>query len=183
MFGQNITIRNIIAIFERESQDVLGMLDDLEEAIKNLQYEGKVSWGKNTKAIEKVVSFLRKKLLEHIQLDEDVIFPYAQKHIPKLESMIYFLRAERNEFKQNLENFELLFKQLRLEKNNQRQQKIIDQLKEKGIYVICLVRNHIQTEIESVYKSMDTQLHQDERKILVRKCLQFKLNPFRQKKS
>ncbi len=173
----------MINMFKKESQEVLKMLDDLGVSIKNLQYEGKMFLGKNTKAIEKVVTFLRGKMFEHIQLDEKVVFPYIQKHIPKLEPMLCFLRAERNEFKLNLENFEYLFKQLKSEKNGLRQQKIIDQLKEKGVYLICLIRNHIQIEIESVYKPIESQLHQDEKKALVRQCLQFKVNPFRRKKS
>ena len=115
------------------------------------------------------------KAIEANGLDEQVIFPFLQMHIPKLEAMICFLRAERNEFKLSLANFEVLFKQLGHEKHVLRQQKIIDQLKEKGIYAVCLMRNHIQIEIESVYKPMDQQLHQDEKKELIQKCLKYKL--------
>ncbi len=171
MFKKFLGVKGVLALFTSEHENVLGKLDELNESINNLQYEGKVFVGKNIKAIEKTVSFLKKKLLQHIELDEKIIFPYVQKHIPKLDPMLSFLRAERNEFKLTLKDFESLFKQLKDEKNALKQQKIIDQMKEKGVYAICLMRNHIQIEIESVYKPIDRELHTNEKKELIKKCL------------
>jgi len=165
-----------MALLALEHQDVLRRLDELGESINSLQYEGRVFWGKNIRAIEKTVQFLKKKLFRHIELDEKVIFPYAQVHIPKLDPMLCFLRAERNEFTLSLKNFEFFFKQLKEEKNGLRQHKIIDQIKEKGIYAVYLMRNHIQIEIESLYKPMDRQLHDNEKKELIKKCLVYRLN-------
>lgn len=175
MAEKNLYLKSVMALFKKEHQEVLQKLDDLNDSISNLQYEGKMFFGKNTKAIEKSIQFLKKKLFEHIELDEEVIFPYVQIHIPKLDPMMCFLRAERNEFKLSIKNFEFLSKQLREEKNDLRQQRIIDQIKEKGIYAICLMRNHIQIEIESVYKPVDRELHWDEKKELFTKCLKFRL--------
>jgi hypothetical protein len=174
MLKKDLLIKGILAMFEQEHKQVLKELDELNESITNLQYEGKMSFAKNTRTIEKTTRFFKNKLYNHIELDEKVIFPYVQVHIPKLEPMLCFLRAERNEFKLSMENFELLFRQLKEEKNGLRQQKIIDQVKEKGMYVICLMRNHIQIEIESVYKPMDLQLHQEEKKELINRCLKYK---------
>lgn len=175
MAEKNLYIKSVMVLFKKEHQDVLQKLDDLNDSISNLQFEGKVFFGKNTKAIEKTVQFLKKKLLRHIELDEEVIFPYVQMHIPKLYPMLCFLKAERNEFKLSIKNFEFLSQQLRGEKNELRQQKIVDQIKEKGIYVVCLMRNHIQIEIESVYKPLDQELHLDEKKELITKCLKYRL--------
>ncbi len=175
MFKKLLGAKSILALFASEHENVLGRLDELNESISNLQYEGKVFVGKNIKAIEKTVQFLKKKLLQHIELDEKVVFPYVQKHIPKLDPMICFLRAERNEFKLSLKNFEDTFDHLKEGKSSLRQQKTIEQMKEKGAYVICLMRNHIQTEIESVYKPMDRELHPDEKKELIKKCLTYPL--------
>lgn len=175
MSDKNLFYKNLMALFSMEHQEVLSKLEELSDSINNLKYEGKLFFGKNTRAIETTMLFLKKKLMWHIKLDEEVIFPFIQMHIPKLDPMLGFLRAERNEFRLTLEHLETLSKQLGDEKDGLKQQRIIDQIKEKGIYAICLIRNHIQSEIESVYKPIDRQLHLDEKKELVKKCLKYNL--------
>ena len=163
----------ILVLFKKEHNDVLGKLDSLDESINNLQYEGKVYFGKNSKAIEKNVNFLKKKLFYHIALDEKVIFPFLETHIPKLSPLLFFLRAERNEVKLSLDNFEKLFQKITAETDSFIRQRIILQLKEKGIYIVCLMRNHIQMEIESVYKPVDQQLHVEEKRLFFKECFKF----------
>ena len=170
MITKVISVKRMVAFFEKEYHDVLGRLDELYEATKNLQFEGKVSSGKNIKVIERVIDYLKKKLFLHIALDEKIIFPFLEAHIPKLTVVLSLLRAERNEFKANLEDFESLFSKLKEEKNDQQYYKLVRDLREKGIYLVCLMRNHIQVENESIYKIIDQELHNDEKKELLRRC-------------
>lgn len=172
---ENIMRKNIVAVFQREKTAVLQKLDRLDGAIKNLQYEGKMFSRKNMREIQGVVNYLKKRLFEHIAIDEKVVFPFLEKHIPRLEPLLCFLRAERREFKLSLENFEALFQKLKDEQNGLRQHKIFEQLKEKGIYVTYLVRHHIQIEMESVYSMIDRQLQEDEKNELVKRCLGFQI--------
>ncbi|MBI5150295.1 MAG: hemerythrin domain-containing protein [Candidatus Omnitrophica bacterium] len=168
--------KNIAGVFQRERSGVLQKLDRLDEAIKNLQYESKRFSRKNMKEIQGVVNYLQNRLFEHVTLDEEVVFPFLERHIPRLEPLLCFLRAERGEFKLSLENFEMLFQKLKDEQNVLRQYKIFEQLKEKGIYVTHLVRHHIQIEMESVYNMVDRQLHEDEKNELVRQCISFQID-------
>lgn len=174
---EDVKIKGMVALFAQEYQDVLEKLDGLYEATKNLQFEGKLFIGRNRKAIERVIKFLKKKLSWHIALDEKIIFPFLEVHIPKLGPVLNLLRAERNEFKANLENFESLFQQLKNEKNNSGYYKTLEELREKGIYLVCLMRNHICAENESVYKAIDQELHLDEKRGLIRQCHKFKSSP------
>ncbi len=169
--------KGIVTFFEQEYKDILQKLDDLYGATKNLQFEGKLFSGKNMKEIEMVIKFLRNKLFVHLKLDEKVIFPFLEVHIPKLGPVLNLLRAERNEFKMNLENFESLFRKLKKEKNYLENHKILEGLQEKGLYMVCLMRNHIQAENESVYKAIDQELHLDEKRDLIRQCHKFERSP------
>ncbi len=171
---RSIRTKSIVAFFREECRDVLQKLDVLYEATKNLRFEGKPSSGKNTKAIEEVIKYLKKKLFQHMQLDEKLIFPFLEVHIPKLGPALNFLRAERNEFKANLETFDSLFRKLKERKGDPEYCKIVEELREKGIYLVGLMRNHIQAENESVYKMVDQQLHGDEKKQLIGQCAHIK---------
>ncbi len=164
---------NILALFEKEQQVVLQKLDEIDGAINNLKYKGKIFRGRNMKTIEKNVKCLKSKLSQHIAIDEKVIFPFLKKHIPKLEPLLYFLRAERKEFESSLKNFETLFEKLKDEEGGCIKGDTIRQLNEKGLYVICIMRNHIQMETQSVYKPIGRHLRPEEKKDLLRKCFAF----------
>jgi len=165
--------KNILVLFEKEQREVLQKLDELYDAIKHLKYEGKLFRGRNMRAVEKNVNFLKKELSQHIAIDDKVIFPFLEVHIPKLEPLLHFLRAECSEFELSLKNFETLFQKLKDEEDGFIKGDIIHQLNEKGLYLICIMRNHIQMEIQSVYKPIERQLRPDEKKNLFRKCFAF----------
>lgn len=157
---------DVLKSFENEKRIVLEKLDFLHESIQNLHYEGKISLQKNVKNIEKTVQYLKELLMEHMKLDEEVIFPFASKQIPILDPMINFLKAERNEFNANLASFEILFQEFIAENNLSINHMLLEKLREKGTYVVCIVRNHVQTESEGIYKVLDQRLHLAEKKEL-----------------
>src|SRR3990167_8465634 len=108
-----ISIKGMVVFFEKEYRDVVLKLNELYEATKNLHFEGKVFSGKNIRSIESVMSYLKKKLQQHVAFDEKIIFPFLETNIPKLEPVLRFLRAERNEFKANPEEFDVLFQKVK----------------------------------------------------------------------
>lgn len=140
----------------------------LHDAVNNLRYEGKVQLTKNLKILERVTKFLTDDLIPHIHLDEKVIFPYLEKHVPKLNPMLGFLRGEHCEFKESFKAFEKLFSQFKNKKTDSHRRVLIEKLRDKGTYLFCLLRNHIQAENESVYRVMDEQLHKDEKQELLK---------------
>ena len=156
----------ILKVFEDERKFVLGQIDLLYDSIENLRYEGKMSFRKNARLINQTVQHLKPILTHHKDLDDQVIFPYAGKHIPILEPMINFLKAERNEFIAQLESFEVLFEEFVSHKKGVSNYMLLEKLIDKGAYVVCIVRNHIQAEIEGIYKVLDQKLKLVEKKEL-----------------
>ena len=159
---------DILWHFDKEKRLVLRKLDFLQESIQNLQYEGKASFQKNMRNIGQTVDYLKALFLRHMDLDDEVIFPFARAHVPRLEVMITFLNAERHELRSQLETFEVLFHHLTADTPWEEHERITGQLKEKGVYVVCVMRNHIQTESEGIYNVLDRELHGCEKKQLVR---------------
>ena len=159
---------DILKSFEEEKNLVLEKLDLLYESIQNLHYEGKMSLPKNTRIINETVQHLKPILTNHMNLDDQVIFPFASKHIPILDPMINFLKAERNEFTAQLKSFEILFQEFIQRNSVAANYMLLEKLREKGIYVVCIVRNHMQAEIEVVYKALDQKLKLVEKKELFR---------------
>ena len=45
---------------------------------------------------------------------------------------------------------------------------LLEKMREKGIYVVCIVRNHMQAEVETVYKVLNQKLKLIEKKELSR---------------
>ncbi len=165
---------DILKSFEEEKNFVLEKLDRLYDSIQNLHYEGKMSLQKNTKIINETVQHLKPILTNHMDLDNQVIFPFAGKHIPILEPVINFLKAERREFIAQLESFEVLFQEFSQRSNSSVNYMLLEKLREKGVYVVCIVRNHMQAEIEAVYKVLDQKLKLVEKKglsHLIQKCM------------
>lgn len=160
--------KQFIQTLHREHQEILGHLDELHEALHGLQYEGKIAFGKHMKKIREAAAFLKKELVPHIKIDEEVIFPFLERHIPKLNAIILFLRGEHKEFAENLKSLENILAQVKESSTDDRQQKILTQLREKGIYMVCLMRNHIQTETAGIYKIMDEELRREEQQELMK---------------
>ena len=150
-------------------QNVMQKVDQLYEAVNNLVYEGRTSFGKNIIKIEEGIEYFREKLFPHMDFDETVIFPFIERHIPKYEQTIRFLIAEHRELRDNFESFESLCKKLKERKSDINRQKIIDKLRDKGIYLFCVIRNHLQGENESIYKAAQEQLNESEKKELLSK--------------
>ncbi|MDO8580868.1 MAG: hypothetical protein Q7S13_05245 [Candidatus Omnitrophota bacterium] len=161
---------------DEERSFVLSKLQQLESALTGLQYEGKVFSSNHIKTIGEIVRFLRQKYQEHTRLDENVIFPFLTKHIPKLSPILQFLKMESQDFQSLFETFDKILLELKEKNRILLRNNIIEQLRSKGVYLICLVRSHIQMEEESVYIPIFKELHQDERCSLQKEIEFFLLN-------
>ncbi len=155
---------------DRKKDLALSKSDDLYNAIRNLQYEGKVSQGQNIKVIEESIQFFKGELTEHIKIDEQGMFPFLVTHVPKLEPILRFLSAEHLEIRNRLKTLQGLLKHLHHAGSSESEQNKLCQLRDEGTYLVCLLRNHLQSETTGVYKVMERELNENEKKILLRKC-------------
>ncbi|MFA5059319.1 MAG: hemerythrin domain-containing protein [Candidatus Omnitrophota bacterium] len=149
-------------------KEVLKKSQQLLQFLVNLRYEGKVSLGRNIKSIAEILKFFQKTLLPHMDLDERILFPFVATHIPRLSPAIKIFKIDHREFKSNLRSFIVLFEQLKNAKTENRRFEIIEQLKEKGTYLMCLLRHHVRAESEQIHKAADEDLHLVEKNFILR---------------
>ncbi len=162
----HVALKKFLQAFEREGLVVVRKLDRLREVINNLRFEGKVFAGKNIKEIEIIVGFLKARYAQHVKIDDHVVFPFVERHIPRLEPVLNFLRAERKEFKATLEAFEALYARLKNRRDDAEYYKMVEKLTDKIIYLVGFIRNHIQMEKEGVYKIIEQELRVREKQTL-----------------
>ena len=163
-----ISLKENIETFLRHHAGVLAKTDRFLEAITRLRYEGKVAFGKNMNEVGDLLDYFTEKIIPHMKV-EDIIFSFLEIHIPKLEALIRLLQAEHKELKVNLEVLRYLFDELSEEKSEPKRTQLIEQLKDKATYFSYFVRNHVQAEEESIYRSIDQELHLEEKKELIRR--------------
>ena len=150
---------NILSIFDSEEEKLLRQTDRLEEAMNHLRYEGKVFRGKNLKAANLIVEGIEARLKRHQTLQEKIVFPFLQAHIPKRETMIRFLFSDHKDIEKSNERLRLSLR--KLSKNQSSEDVKAQQL---GTYLICLLRHHVELEKESIHKVIKTELRKDEKR-------------------
>jgi len=155
-----------LKMFRREHAQVISEVARLDKALKNLRFEGKCSFGRNLKEAHDVLDFFKREVIGHIELEDTVLFPFLECHLPKLESVINLFRSEHREIKRSLRKFDFALGELGRDDTSDEQGKALDDVSETGIYLIHLLRNHIQAENESIYKTSEYELHQKEKEEL-----------------
>lgn len=153
-------------LVDEERNQVLFKLKQLEEALIGLQYEGKISSFSYIKRIDSIVRFLKGKFQEHSWLDEKVVFPFLLKHIPRLSPSLHFLEMESHDFRVLFGKFDRILIVLKGKKRVLIRSRMIEELCEKGVFLLCLVREHIQLEKDIVYQAIFHELKQYERNSL-----------------
>lgn len=156
----------MVALLENAHTDTLQKIDRLQDILTNLRFEGKVRLGKNLKEAGRVLDFFDKELMPHLNLEEKILFPFVETHLPKLESVIHLLQAEHEDFRKNLEGFRFLLQEIPKKKYESIRGEMTERLREQGLYLIYLLRNHIQEETETVYKVANRELRPSEKSTL-----------------
>ena len=168
----------LVRCLERSHQETLLKTNGFYETLLKLRYEGKPSLGKNLRAADEVLKFFHGEHKQHMNCEENVIFPFLMIHVPKLESVIQVLRADHHDFKNKLQVFENLIAELAKDRTDFDHAAVLEKIREVGTYMIYLLRSHNQFESSSIHKVMETQLHADEIEELQSKVENY--NPQRQ---
>ena len=158
----------IAELLENDHKDILPKLDPLFEGLKGLRYEGKISFQKNLRRVKELLSFFNGRIIEHIHIEEEALFPFLEKHVPRYTTAIKFLLAEHDDFKKNLDILKYLVRDLNRQKSDASRDKTIVKIRETGTYLIFLLRHHIEAEERSIYRMLDKELRPEELKELRR---------------
>ncbi|MBI1978361.1 MAG: hemerythrin domain-containing protein [Candidatus Omnitrophica bacterium] len=166
MNSNRLLPNGFFGLLEDVHTDVSHEVERLEEAVHNLQFEGKASLGRNLKQIRATLHFFSSSLAKHIELEEKVLFPFLGSHIPKLEPVIHLLIAEHEDFKRNYEDLGLFLDSLSDQTSETDRGKMIKKIQETGTYVVYLLKNHLRVEDRGVYGVAEEELRGEEKKEL-----------------
>lgn len=159
-------MNEILGFFEKTEQGILVQIENLEKVLVHLRYEGKVHRGKNIKNAKQTMEALSKTLKKHRNFQEEIIFPYLLVHIPKHESVIQFLRLDHQTIRKSKVRLYRLLERLSEQKPDGLESKILG----LGIYLIYLVRHHIELERSSIHKAVKHELKLDEQMDVAKKA-------------
>ncbi len=154
-------MKRIQFIFEHNGKEILGYTESLHKALTRLRYEGKVSIGKNIKTASRVTKVLDQRARSHSNFQERILFPFLETHIPRYETRIHFLRSDHHEIKKYSQKLRNLLRSLSKKFGKDHH---IDSgaIQETGVYLIGLLRHHIQLEEEGIHKALKKDLNRDE---------------------
>ncbi|MBI4372939.1 MAG: hemerythrin domain-containing protein [Candidatus Omnitrophica bacterium] len=169
MTQKQLAINGLSEFLGEEHHSISQETDRFQEILTHLRYEGKACIGKNLKEVRETLKFFNSEVIQHMKFEEETLFPFLEVHIPKLESVIHLLHAEHEDFKRNLKSFELSIRELEKDASEPNDGKTLEKIRELGIYLIYLIRNHIQAENESVYKIINQELRPSEKQELKRR--------------
>lgn len=162
----------ITRLLENHHEETLRKADHLKEILIHLQYEGKPSLGKNLRKAGEILEFFQGEVNKHMEEEERILFPFLETHLPRLESLISLLRSEHQNFKRHASCFNFLLDRLEGEKDELEREKLIEKLRETGMYLVYLLQGHLQEESEILYRAAEQQLKSDEKKKLAKQlCL------------
>jgi len=159
-------VKKDIAVIKKHHKEILRYANLFYDAITDLRFEGRAAFGKNIRAIKRIMNFFRVKFLSHLN-KEDVLLSFVSRHIPKFEPMSRMLFAEHKEIRVNLEVLEFLFEGLTRERAQNKRAQMTEKLRDRGTYFTYLLQNHVRVEEEGIYKTLNEDLHPEEKKALV----------------
>lgn len=133
-------------------QDILSKADYFSQLLIRLRYEGKVSFGRNLREIKTTVRFFKNCFKQYVRLKENVIYPFLISHVPKFEPVIFLLLSECRDLGSKLKQLDVFSRQTAALQANSERLKQLGQLESAGLYFIFLLKHHLLSEAESIYK-------------------------------
>ncbi len=155
-----------IALTSEIQDRMLAKTRELSGILVNLRYEGTASNGKNLKQARQIFRELRRTFHEHSQIEDQRVFPFLKKHIPKVESLTEILELEHEYLCDLIEKFEKDFTQFTEEKNQLKRARIVLEMQKRGLYLNFLLQGHVHLEIQNLYQTVNRLLKPGERKEL-----------------
>lgn len=141
-------------------------IEQFHEGLNRLHFEGKASLRKNLKDVGRSVEYFSEDLCGHMAQEEEYLFPFLEKHVPKLGPIISLLMAEHQDFRQSLGQLNVL-----LDKVGDKGvplQADVENITRIGSYMTFLLRSHLWAENETLDKTMREELRPEERKMLLK---------------
>ncbi len=133
-------------LFAREIRALFLQSEKLYSALTQLRYEGRLQERRNIRRVEQSVRILYGSLKKHISVQERVIFPFFERHIPRYELAIQLLKAEHQDIRRCCEVLQKSASGIKAAPRTPDCGRIYNQ----GIYLTALLRHHFEFENQSV---------------------------------
>lgn len=170
MLKETTQTKNVARHLERNHKGVIQKIAQLNRVLTDLRYEGKSSYGKNLKRAEILLGSLNEDLSWDMEFEEEMLFPYLETRVPRLEFMIHVLHEEHEVLKRRLDGLDSLLRALFNKEDGAGRIKIVEKMRKKGNYLNYFLHQHTWAEEESVYRVMDAELSRQEKDELKKRC-------------
>lgn len=161
---------NVKNLFDAKEEKILSQTEALHKALTHLRYEGKLLRKQNIEAVQILILSLELVLEKHRHLQEDILFPFLQRHIPRHEAAISLMETEHEDIVRSAEKLKKQVLKISKDSDPLGEGKVY----ETGIYLVTLLRHHICFEEKNISQSMQRELREDEKEVIqkrVRDCL------------
>lgn len=151
--------------FPPEKQVTFLDIDQLGQALEDLRHERKWMFEEHLKDTETIYERFQKKLIHGILLEEQVLFPFLERHIPRITPLMAMLRQEHWDLSQSMQTLREHFACLKMEPLEQ----ALEAVHQQSLYLNFLMRTHLLAERMGIYRIADRELHWEEKKLLEQK--------------
>lgn len=143
-----------------ETKD-LEALEEILDILTRLRENRQFSYEKNLWDLRGACLIFQKKLLRHIEVQEKVVFPFLEVHIPKLEPAIHVLKGEHTMSKEKFRH--LILDALRMAEEEGREKTgFLERLSGAATSASFFLRRHLELEGMTIQKAMTRHLRRDE---------------------
>jgi len=157
----------ISPLLEKSHAGIIQSMGDLNRTLTSLRFEGKASFGKNLKRSQNALNAVLTGLAEEMKFEEGILFPYLGSHLPKLKFMIDLLAMEHEDLRRNLDALSGSFDRLKRQKSVAGWIETLEEMRKRAGYLNYFLHNHTWAENQAVYKVLDRELKQEEKKAIL----------------
>lgn len=150
--------KDLIQTLRHQHEEGLGKLNELEDAVVNLEDKGLNS--EDVSSVRSAVSFINTEIRQHNQREEDVLFPELEKHIPQ-QGPTSVMRSEHRELWNKLDELEANIKTIE-SAGGKNDNSVLETLLGTARDIISLLRNHIAKENNVLFPLALNILSQDQ---------------------
>lgn len=150
-----------IPAFRNEIETLKNQTELFHERLIRFRYEGKVQRVNNLVALQDIIEKLLTAFNRHRRMQEKIIYPFFKMRVPLNKSAVYLLEAEHEDIKKTAQRLKASIKNALAKEDASGTEAY-----EAGVYLIALLRHHVEFE-RRIYAWMLREISHADRRILI----------------
>ncbi len=139
-----------------------------DESAEKLRFEGKARFRVNAGRSARLLRALESALSVETRLEEEKLFPYAGRRIPRLEVLLYYFRTEHGELHAQIQKLKFLLHLLERSSAAVFPAQVVQEARLGAMRLAAHVAEHIRQEDEELIAALDAEFHLSEKKAFLR---------------